>query len=260
METGEIIIYIAGLLIVGIIGFLFFFAIVPAGHIGVSDTFGVVDPIEKQPGFHVKVPWTMIVPMSTKTRELKETSEVPSKEGLLVGADISLLYRIQPDKASEIYKTIGYNYWDVVIVPQLRSIIREVSSQYEAKALYTQGREIITARIQEQLEPRLQERGMILESVLLRELRLPAKLTESIESKLQAEQEAEKQVFILQREKKEAERKRIEAEGIKDAQQVIAKSLTQTYLQWYWIQKLNENPNVVYVATEAGLPLFRSVN
>jgi len=242
-----------------IFAFIFVLAIVPAGHVGIEDVFGVVAEREYQPGLHVKFPWVAIVPISVKTQEIKEVATVPSQEGLLVTLETSILYKLDPTKADEVYKTIGRNYEEVVINPQLRSVIREVTANYEAKALYTSGRETITQDIFDELAPRLTERGIILEKVLLRDLGLPQKVTNAIEQKLEAEQEAQRMEFILEREEQEAERKRIEAKGIKDSQEIIALSLTEEYLQWYWIQRLNENPNVIYVATEAGLPIFKEI-
>jgi prohibitin 1 len=234
-------------------------AVVPAGNVGVADTFGQVSSDEWQPGFYLKAPWTAIVPMSIKTQEIQETAEVPSKEGLIVRLDTSILFKLDSATADQVYKGIGVNYIEVVIQPQLRSIIRETTAKYEAKALYTSAREQITQDIFDQLEPRLAERGITLEKVLLRDLGIPATVTTAIESKLKAEQEADQMQFVLQKEKLEAERKTVEAEGIKSAQTIIAQSLTPEYLHWYWIQQISAQPNVMYIATEAGLPLFKDI-
>lgn len=264
MDIAELTI---GHVIVGIFGFIFlllfammFFEVVPAGNVGVMDFFGSVDEHELQAGFWWKNPLLNIEPMSIKTQEIQETAKVPSKEGLLVTLDTSILYRIEPEKADQIYKTVGLGYPDVVIRPQLRSIIREVTAKYEAKGLYTNARELITKDIYDGLKTFLADRGIILESVWLRDLELPTKVTEAIEAKLKAEQEAEQMSFVLQKERLEAERKTIEAEGIKSAQEIIARSLTPEYLHWYWIQQISNQPNVMYIATEAGLPLFRDVS
>ena len=248
---------IIGLIVIGLITGI---AVVPAGHVGIADTFGQVSSDEWNPGFYLKAPWTAIVPMSIQTREIQERAEVPSKEGLIVRLDTSILYKLNPLTADEVYKTVGRNYEVVVITPQLRSIIRETTAKYEAKALYTSAREQITQDIFEQLEPRLTERGITLEKVLLRDLGIPAEVTTAIEAKLRAEQEAEQMEFVLQKEELEADRKVVEAQGIKNSQEIINKTLTTQYLQYLWIQTLNDNPNVMYVATEAGLPLFKSVD
>lgn len=236
-----------------------FIAIVPAGHIGIYNNLGVVSPDGLQPGFYLKLPWVSIIPMSIQTQEIKESSTVPSMEGLLVTLETSLIYKIDSQKVPEIYKTLGISYADVIVTPQLRSVIREVTARYEAKALYTSARQEITEQIFEDLTPRLSERGIIVESMLLRDLKLPDTVTTAIEAKLKAEQEAQQMSFVLQKEKLEAERKTIEAEGIKSAQEIIARSLTPEYLHWYWIQQISNQPNVMYIATEAGLPLFKEV-
>ena len=253
------------ILFVCVIALMVFFmfspiAVVPAGHVGIADTFGSVSSDEWQPGFYFKVPWTAIVPMNVKTLEVSETAEVPSREGLIVRLDTSILVKLEPETADQVYKTIGVNYVDVVIKPQLRSVIRETTAKYEAKALYTSARELITLDIFVQLRPLLAERGITLEKVLLRDLGIPAEVTTAIEAKLRAEQEAEQMEFVLQKEELEADRKIVEARGIKESQEIIDKTLTDRYLQYLWVQKLNENPNVIYVATEAGLPLFKEVS
>lgn len=248
-------------LIVAILTILAFniIAVVPAGHVGIGDTFGSVSENEFSSGIHLKAPWMAIVPMNVKTLEVSETAEVPSQEGLIVRLDTSILVKLDPQTADQVYKTIGVNYVDVVIKPQLRSVIRETTAKYEAKALYTSAREQITQDIFEQLQPLLVERGITLEKVLLRDLGIPAEVTTAIEAKLRAEQEAEQMEFVLQKEELEADRKIVEARGIKESQEIIDKTLTDRYLQYLWVQKLNENPNVIYVATESGLPLFKEV-
>ncbi len=234
-------------------------AIVPAGNVGIVDTLGSVSSEELQPGFHFKLPWSAVVPMSVQTQEIEETAEVPSQEGLIVRLDTSILYHLNTETADEVYKDIGRNYADVVVKPQLRSIIRETTAKYEAKTEYTSAREQITQDIFDQLQPRLVERGITLEKVLLRDLGIPTKVTEAIEAKLEAEQEAEQMEFVLQKEELEADRKVVEARGIKESQDIINKTLSIQYLQYLWIQTLSTNPNVIYVATEAGLPLFKEV-
>lgn len=262
METSDLLgagvaFFVALLVIAVLLGA--FATVVPAGYVGIVDYFGVVSDEELPPAWHWKSPLVGIVPMTVKTQELKEISTVPSNEGLLVTLETSILYRVEPETANELYKKVGTEYAEIVIQPQLRSVIREVTARYEAKALYTSAREQITKDIFEVLQPLLAERGIILENVLLRDLGLPQKVTEAIEAKLKAEQEAEQMDFLLLKEEKEATRKKIEAEGIRISQEIIDKTLTEKYLQYLWVQTLNENPNVMYVATEAGLPLFREV-
>ena len=234
--------------------------IVPAGHVGVVDLFGHVAPRPLPSGINLVNPLSRVINMSVRTQEDKEVMNVPSKEGLNVSLDISVLYRLDPNKAVEVYKTVGANYKDIILIPQYRAAARGVTVAHEAKALYTSERELLAQAIHDSLKNLVGERGIIIERVLLRAINLPATVSQAIEQKLKAEQEAERMKFVLQRETQEAERKRIEAAGIRDAQEIIAQSLTSQYLHYLWINTLNQNPNVIYVATEANMPIFRAVN
>lgn len=243
-----------------LLGLLFStFRIIPAGHVGIVDLFGQVSPQPLSPGLRMVNPLARIVPISVRTQEDKETMDVPSKEGLTVQLEISVLYRLDPDRAVEIYKTVGSDYQEVILVPQFRSVARGVTAEEEAKGLYTSQRETMAQRFQQHLSELIAPRGILVEKVLLRKVALPNTVRDAIEQKLKAEQDAERMKFILQRETQEAERKRIEAAGIRDAQGIINQSLTAQYLHYLWINTLNQNPNVIYVATEANMPLVRSI-
>ena len=260
-----------GIFIVIII-FFSVYTIVPAGHVKVIDFWGNVYDNELNPGIHLKNPLANVVKFDTRIQEytmsyIKQEGKVSgddsintlTKEGLNVGLDITVWYHLDGDFASDIYKSIGRDYEVKIIRPQIRTAIREIVAKYEAKDIYSGKREIIAVEIEDNLKKAVTAKGIIIEKVLLRNVKLPLSLEDAIQSKLAAEQEAEKMEFVLLKEMQEKDRKRIEAEGIKQAQEIIAQSLTENYLHWYWLQKLNENPNVVYVATEAGLPLFREV-
>lgn len=237
------------------------FTIVPAGHVGVYDLFGSVRDTELDPGFHIVNPLAAIHKMSVQTLEATETAVVPSKEGLSVSVDVSVLYHLVPEQANEIYKTVGVDYPAVIIEPQIRSVIRGVTVNHEAKALYTSERELISEAVTEELKPMLEQRGVILEKILLRGITLPETVSHAIEAKLSAEQEAEKMKFILEKEKFEADRKRTEAQGIADANKIIGNSLTPNYLTWYWISNLGKANSVMYVPVgDSGMPLFKDVD
>ncbi|MEW6074809.1 MAG: prohibitin family protein [Candidatus Omnitrophota bacterium] len=248
--------------IIGLVAGLLFAAvrIVPAGYVGVVDFFGRVSPNYLRSGINLVNPLAKVIPLSIRTLEALELMPVPSKEGLTINLDISILYRLDPNKAVEIYKTVGPFYRDVIVAPTFRSAARGVTVSYEAKALYTSEREMLAQAVFKDLQKMLADRGIVLERVLLRGIQLPPTVSQAIEQKLKAEQEAERMKFILQRENLEAERKRVEAGGIRDAQTIIDQSLTARYLQYLWINTLNQNPNVIYVATEANMPMFRAVN
>lgn len=234
--------------------------VVPAGYVGVVDFFGWVSSRPLQSGINLVNPLARVINISVRTQEEKETMNVPSKEGLTISLDISVLYRLDPAKAVQVYKTIGAYYKDVVLIPQFRAAARGVTVSHEAKALYTSEREMLAQAIVDSLKNLVADRGIIIERVLLRAITLPVMVSSAIEQKLKAEQEAERMKFVLQKEQLEAERKRVEATGIRDAQVIINQSLTSQYLHYLWIETLNQNPNVIYVATEANMPLFRTIS
>ncbi|MEW6102127.1 MAG: prohibitin family protein [Candidatus Omnitrophota bacterium] len=260
-RTGSIKPIIATTVIGLVIGITFStIRVVPAGYVGVVDFFGHVSPQPLNSGINFVNPFARVISLSVRTQEDKETMSVPSKEGLNVSLDVSVLYRLDPAKAVNVYKTIGPNYQNIILVPQYRAAARGVTVAHEAKALYTSEREMLAKAIFEELVNLIGDRGVIIERALLRAINLPTTVSGAIEQKLKAEQEAERMKFILQRETQEAQRKRVEAEGIRDAQSIINQSLTSQYLNYLWINTLNQNPNVIYVATEANMPMFRAIN
>jgi regulator of protease activity HflC (stomatin/prohibitin superfamily) len=236
--------------------------VVPAGHVGVKDLFGRVSPNVLLPGVNLVFPFTRVIKMSIQTEEAKETAEVPSKEGLMMELEGSLLYRLDPTKAAEIYKTVGRNYREVIVQPQIRSAIREVTASYDAKALYSSEREQIARETFELFQKMDKGRGIIAEAVLLRKIGLPPIVANAIQEKLKREQEAEQMKFVLQKESQEAERKRIEAQGISDFQKIVGQGLSSQYLEWKGIEATKElanspNAKVVVVGNpKSGLPII----
>ena len=203
-----------GVIVIAVVVFILLYAsvaYVPSGHVGVLTLFGRVTGEVLPEGTHLVNPFKINNPMSIRTQEQKETASVPSSEGLIISLDTSLLFRLNAAKAAEVYQKVGLNYVDVVVEPNLRSTIRAVTAAHTASALYTGGREEVAQTIQTELEKQLDGRGVIVENVLLRDVQLPAMLKASIEAKQQAEQDALRMNFVLQKEKQEAERKRIEA-------------------------------------------------
>jgi len=235
---------------------------IPAGHVGVKDLFGSVSPGVLTPGVGVVVPLTRVVRMSVQTQEMKEVAEVPSKEGLILSLEVSLLFQLDPAKATQIYKTVGSGYVSTIVEPQFRSAIREITASYEAKALYSAEREKIAREIFELFNRMASERGIIAQQVLLRKIGLPPVVATAIQEKLKREQEAEQMKFVLQKEQQEAERKRIEAQGIADFQRIVAQGISAQLLEWKGIEateKLAMSPNtkiVVIGNPKSGLPLI----
>ena len=236
--------------------------VVPAGHVGVKDLFGRVSPNVLPPGVHVVVPFTRVIRMSIQTQEVKETAEVPSQEGLMMELEGSLLFRLDPAKAAEMYKTVGRSYQEIVVYPQMRSAIREITASYEAKALYSAGREQIARETFELFQKMDKGRGIIAEAVLLRKIGLPPVVANAIQEKLKREQEAEQMKFVLQKEEQEAQRKRIEAQGIADFQKIVAQGISAQLLEWKGIEateKLANSPNTKVIVVgnpKSGLPII----
>jgi regulator of protease activity HflC (stomatin/prohibitin superfamily) len=237
--------------------------VVPAGHVGVQDFFGRVSDRILQPGINVIAPGTRVIKFSAQTREIKETAAVPTSEGLVVNLDVSLLFRLQPEAAARVYRTIGRHFEGVVIDPQLRSIIRDVTAEYEAKFLYSASRELVAQNMFTHVRAALAPRGIEAEQVLLRSITLPPLLTTAIQEKLQAEQQAQRMRFVLDRERQEAERKRVEAQGIADFQSIVARGISSELLKWKAIEvahELSKSPNtkIVVLGDKTGLPIILS--
>ena len=190
----------------------------------------------------------------------KETAQVPSSEGLIVGLETSLLFQVVPERAPEIRKTVGRNYIDGLVVPYFRSALRDVVSGYPVKHIYAEvGRKEIAEKIRVFLVENLGPRGIRIVDVLLRDVQLPQRFKESIEAKLTAEQRVQQKQFELEQARKDAEIEVARAEGAARAQKIVRSTLSDSYLHYLWIKTLNENPNVIYVASEANMPIFKSV-
>jgi regulator of protease activity HflC (stomatin/prohibitin superfamily) len=238
------------------------FRTVPAGHVGVKDFFGNVSGSVLSPGINLVIPLTRVVKMSVQTQEIKEVAEVPSQEGLILSLETSLLFQLDPAKASDIYRTVGSDYVGTIVEPQFRSAIREVTASYEAKALYSAEREKIAGEIFALFRRLAGERGIMVQQVLLRRIGLPPVVANAIQEKLRREQEAEQMKFVLQKEQQEAERKRIEAQGIADFQRIVAQGISAQLLEWKGIEateKLAMSPNTKVVVVgnpKSGLPII----
>ncbi|MCX7984864.1 MAG: prohibitin family protein [Bacteroidetes bacterium] len=236
--------------------------IIPAGHVGVVDFFGIVSDNTLKAGINLVNPLARVIKFSIKTQEIKEIMDVPSKEGLTVQLEVSVLFHLDPEKASHVYKTVGENFIEIILVPQFRSVSRGVTAGYEAKALYTSEREMLAQIIMTELQKIVGPRGIVVESTPLRRITLPAGLTAAIEEKLRAEQESQRMQFVLAKERQEAERKRIEAQGIADFQNIVAKGISEQLLRWKGIEATekianSQNTKVVIIgAGKDGLPII----
>ena len=235
---------------------------VESGHVGVLTLFGRVTGEVLPEGMHLINPFKTNNEMSIRTQEIKESASVPSSEGLVMNLDTSLIYHLDPAKAADVYQKIGPSYETVLIEPNLRAAIREATASHTANALYTGEREAVAKQIFDQLTSTVSGRGFLVESILLRDIQLPLTLKASIEAKQQAEQDALAMNFKLQKETQEAQRKRIEAQGIRDFQQIVAQGISPQLLEWKGIEateNLSKSANtkvVVIGNSKNGLPLI----
>jgi|UniRef100_A0A7C3SJQ3 regulator of protease activity HflC (stomatin/prohibitin superfamily) len=234
--------------------------IVPPGNVGILILFGKVHGAIPE-GLHFVNPMVSVHFMNVRTQEIFEHAEAPSKEGLNVVLEVSCLYHLIPEEAARVYRLIGPRYQEIVVKPQFRSAIRGITVRHEAKDLYTSSREMITNEIYSDLAEDLRKRGVEVEKILLRRIQLPKSIEEAINAKLAADQEAQRMRFILDKEKQEAERKRIEAQGIQDFQRIVSQGISDQLLRWKGIEATEKlassnNAKVVIVGGKDGLPLI----
>ena len=241
-----------------------------SGHAGLLfHTFGDgIDP-EEQPmtsGFHFKAPWNKVYDYEIRQKERQEKLEVLSSNLLKIEMDMTVFY--QPDLKNlgllEIER--GKNYEEKVVVPAMRSVAREVIAKYLPEEFNTTRRDEIQSEIDERMREKLGENYLQLNDVLIRNIRLPRKLEEAIERKLQQEQESLEYEFRLDKAAKEAERMRIEAEGIRDYQEIVSRGISQELLKWKGIEATSalansQNTKVVVIGSaKDGLPLILGDN
>lgn len=238
--------------------------IVETGEVGVVKRLGKVQETPLSSGLHPINPLTTdVISFSTRLKDIKETIEATSKEGLRFKMDVSIQYRLTPQQAPQVYEEVGTDE-RTILISRFRSIVREVTANYNVSAVYSSERQAVAADIRSRLEESISPLGFKIEEVLLREVILPKELSSAIEDKLAAEQQSQKMEFILEQERQEAERKRVRARGIADFQKIIAAGTTEDFLQWKAIEatenlatKLSDSPNTKFIIMgggENGLP------
>ena len=236
-------------LIPAIIGFLILlfivaspFVVIPSGFVGVKLTLGKADMDELPPGLHIIIPMIQQVEkMSVRTQsyDLRGANSINalSKDGLTINVELTVLYKIDPAKAAEIFVEYGLNYEDKIIKPVIRSAVRDVIAMLDSSQVY-QERDVIQRKLMESVSKELAKRYILVDEILIRDIKLPKQVVEAIEQKRRAYEEAQKMKFLVEKEKLEAERKRVEAKGIADANKIIAGSLTKEYLTWKFIENI----------------------
>ncbi len=234
--------------------------IVREGEVGVKRTLGKYQEKSIDRGVAFFNPFiTSIQKVSTQTENLEVELNLPSKEGLNIRAEISILYSLDGSQAAEVLRQIGINYERSVILPVFRSAVADVSARYFAKDMHTGQRAVIEQAIRDQMLTNLKDRGINLETVLVKSIQLPINLARSIEEKLEAEQQALRMEFVLQQAKQEADQQRIKAEGTRDAQLIIAEGLTPEILRFKSIEaflELAKSPNAKIIISDGDLPVM----
>lgn len=237
--------------------------VIPAGHVGVQVLFGKVSETSLSSGLKLVNPLVTIEEMSVRTMAYTMSSvadegqvrgddsiKVLASDGLQITLEITLWFRLDPLEAARIFRDIGPDYEGKIVRPAIRTALRNAAARHQATDIYSTKREAFVADVEVELAPVFKEYGVIYERTNLRNIALPQKLSAAIEEKLSADQEQQRMQYIIKKESQEAERKRIEAKGISDANEIISDSLTQPYLQWYHIEmmrSLAESPNTTFI-------------
>ena len=250
------------------------FVQIQPGEVGVQTLFGkvqsnllteglnVVNPLVEVAHFDVRTQnYTMSSVHDEGDKEGDDAIRLLTADGLEVVIDLSVLYRIVPEKAPEILRTLGKDLTDKIVRPISRTKIRDNAVYYDAIALYSSKRDEFQQKIFQTIEKEFTSRGIVLESILIRNVTLPQSVRTTIESKINAEQESQKMKFVLEKERQEADRKRVEAQGIADYQRILTSSLTDKLLQYEQIKAQKElanspNAKIVVMGRGKGAPLL----
>ncbi len=241
------------------------------GYVGVQKLFGKVSNNTLESGLNMINPLVEVVTFDIRTQNYTmsgvhdegdkagdDAIRVLSADGLEVIVDLTVLYRVVPTEAPRILKEIGTDYRNTIVRPICRTKIRDNAVYYEAVALYSTKRDEFQARIFKTIESDFKSRGLLLEQLLVRNITLPASVKTTIESKINAEQEAQKMTFVLQKERQEAERKRVEAQGIADYQKILSTGLSDKQLQYEMIKAIATSPNakLIILDTKKSAPFI----
>jgi regulator of protease activity HflC (stomatin/prohibitin superfamily) len=241
---------------------------IDAGQVGVKSLFGKVQNDVLNSGLHFINPFVEVTRLDIKTQNYTmsgvhdegsksgdDAIRVLTADGLEVTIDLTVLYKLLPSEAPRLVRETGEDYTDKIVRPLTRTKIRDNSVYYEAVALYSDKRDEFQHRIFKSIEDDFKKRGLILEQLLVRNITLPQSVKETIEQKINAEQDAQKMQFVLLKEKQEAERKRVEAQGIADYQRIINIGLTDQQLQYEQIKaylELAKSPNAKVIVMGKG--------
>ncbi|MEO1020912.1 MAG: prohibitin family protein [Bacteroidota bacterium] len=235
-------------------------AVIRPGEVGVKQRFGKLNERVHEPGSVAINPFTTrMVKLPTRTVNLEVQINLPSKEGLNVNSEISILYHIKPEKAREVIQDVGMDYEEVMILSVFRSAAADICAQFFAKDMHSGNRGDIEQQIRDRMDTLIGDRGFEIEAVLLKSITLPPGLSRAIENKLTAEQDALRMEFILQTERQEAERKKIEAQGVSEAQKILNLGLNEQVIKWRSLEVLRilaSSPNAKLIITDGKTPVL----
>ena len=226
----------------------------PFGGTDLDNTYGE--------GLNVHAPWVDVIRYDVRVQEKLENMEALSSNGLSIGTDVSIRWRPQASSLPQLHTTYGIDYYRKLIQPELRSVVREVIGEFTPEQLYSSKRAELQEQIYSRVRSGVEQDFVLVEAILIRDVRLPDQIKGAIEEKLKEEQEAERYEFTIQKERLEAERKKIEAEGEAEYQRIITGSLTSMFLRFKGIeatQQLANSPNsktVIVGGGDDGLPLI----
>jgi regulator of protease activity HflC (stomatin/prohibitin superfamily) len=264
IKTAGIIVVLIGISISSIVQ-------VEPGQVGVQKLFGKVNNNILESGLNVINPLVQVVMFDVRTenytmsgvqdegsKQGDDAIRVLTADGLEVVIDLTVLYKVVPAEAPRILKEVGTDYRNVLVRPICRTKIRDNAVYYDAVALYSTKRDEFQAKIFSTIEANFKDRGLLLEQLLVRNITLPASVKASIESKINAEQDAQKMTFVLQKERQEAERKRVEAQGIADYQKILSTGLSDRLLQYEMIKAITVSPNakLIFMTNGKNLPIL----
>ncbi len=234
------------------------------GYVGVQKLFGKVNNKILESGLNVINPLAEVVNFDIRTQNYTmsgvqdegsksgdDAIRVLSADGLEVIIDLTVLYKVLPAEAPRILTEIGTDYRNTIVRPICRTKIRDNAVYYDAVALYSTKRDEFQDRIFKTIETDFKTRGLVLEQLLVRNITLPTSVKTTIESKINAEQDAQKMTFVLQKEKQEAERKRVEAQGIADYQKILSTGLSDKQLQYEMIKAISTSPNAKLIILDS---------
>jgi regulator of protease activity HflC (stomatin/prohibitin superfamily) len=239
-------------------------AVVRPGQIGIRQRLGVIKGKPISQGTRWYNPFTSrIIKINVRTVECFNNLPLPTKEGLSVNAEISLLYHVKPEAANDVYLKFGTEYEEVMVLSNFRATAREISARYYAKELYATERNKVEKAIADELAEHISKYGFVIDAVLLKDIILPPQMVQAIQEKVNAEQAVLKMDFVIEQQKKEAERRIIEAEAIKKAQAIIDSSLSARLLQYNNIEMLKSlvnSPNAKVIITDGKTPQILSTD